>query len=244
MCNTWREYGFASGCLYGTAYLCGLLGLAGASNERGNACGPVPCGRRKVLQGRRLTMKYAAMVVLSVVIVASLSAVGCSGKSSSMTIEEFKAKIGPEGHGTLIKDLYSKVGEPEKIQFLGEEVLLYYKVREGTVQVIGDKWSWENDTAESGSMRDGYEALPLPENMVTWLKSLPATIKQAESMSGNDGKEKTVAQWLKEAEQTGDPSNLMVIALWLWDKQESERAEKYTIHVVGRMLLLKRINMF
>ena len=73
------------------------------------------------------------------------------------TYEDFKKslQVGTVS-GISIEALHRTVGRPARIEMIGDEVFLYYPIREGVLQIVGDRWHWENDEAITGYTREGH----------------------------------------------------------------------------------------
>ena len=111
-------------------------------------------------------MRYAALMVLSIAIGASLLATGLvsgcggGGKSSGMTWDEFQKAFetfGPQfrdgGAVTLTKaDLLRVVGQPASVDKPGGESYVYltYRLKDGTAVVKVDQLSWDEVPSPSG----------------------------------------------------------------------------------------------
>ena len=74
---------------------------------------------------------------------------GLVSKSSNMTFEQFKATLQNSSVDRMAEYeipqsvVYERVGKPNRVQVLDEHIYLYWDIRDGTVQVIGDSRYWE-----------------------------------------------------------------------------------------------------
>jgi hypothetical protein len=70
---------------------------------------------------------------------------GGGGGGRGLTVDEFKTKIAWNGaavqHG--LDDFKKMVGEPDRIQEVGDEVYLYYSCKDGELQIIAVKVLYE-----------------------------------------------------------------------------------------------------
>ena len=84
------------------------------------------------------------LLMIAVVLVV----IGCGSKSSGMDFDAFKKALGvsPSTIVTLTKsELHALVGKPDKVQVIESDVILYYRVREGTVQITVIRVMYDND---------------------------------------------------------------------------------------------------
>jgi predicted Zn finger-like uncharacterized protein len=130
--------------------------------------------------------------VLGVIIFLSIFRGGTS--SESFTFSDFKAELGKMAFYTVSggesirkSDLFSHFGKPEKMQALGDDVFLYYRIKEGMVQVIGHLEFWEME-GDLEYVEAGYNSPQQPVNIVEWYEKQgfknPYTLKhKIESIS-------------------------------------------------------------
>jgi len=88
-----------------------------------------------------------ATIVCGLGIVALWLAGVFGSGTAGLTYREFMDKAGLRTSGSFIetsrKDFVAKMGEPDKIQHVGDRVLLYYRVSDGQLQISVEKYGWE-----------------------------------------------------------------------------------------------------
>jgi hypothetical protein len=98
--------------------------------------------------------KTIAVLGASLAVCFLVAVTGCSSGTSGLTYDQFTKAldelhpkvdgVGAVGRGRVNKaDFLKKFGQPQKMQVVDQDVYLYYSVKEGEVQIIIEKGSWE-----------------------------------------------------------------------------------------------------
>ena len=106
-------------------------------------------------------------IVLATIVIGGCGASG----SSSMSLKDLKECLDQikSANGVITKSaLFSKIGEPEKVQSVGTDVFLYYRVREGMAQVVVFAPAWEGKVPREVPVKGASPAPDRPSNLVEW----------------------------------------------------------------------------
>ena len=86
-------------------------------------------------------MRSSTLVVVLILFFSTVLG-GCSPSYSLQELKEILKEIEAEEGVVSKSTLFSRIGRPESIQMLADDVYLYYRVKEGTAQIVGNSACW------------------------------------------------------------------------------------------------------
>jgi len=94
-----------------------------------------------------------------------------TGCSPSLSLQQLKDKLEEirKSDGVVTqRALYAAIGKPSKQQSVGEDVYLYYSVKEGMAQIVAAGPAWEGKVPTYVPIKEAGPTPERPENLVKW----------------------------------------------------------------------------